>query len=129
MSDVYAKLGWAEKHLADLMDLAHEYLRPGGGDERPIGIQFDNSRPPVVLATFIIEKPVPVEISLHAGDLVHGARSCPLAAKGPLSRRSPPRDVSDYPLGRGMWKASFILGATASACADRYTGCRARLGY
>lgn len=75
MSDVYAKLRWAEKHLADLMDLAHEYLRPGGGDERPLGIQSDNSRPPVVLATFIIEKPVPVEISLHAGDLVHNART------------------------------------------------------
>jgi hypothetical protein len=52
MSDVYAKLRWAEKHLADLMDLAHEYLRPGGGDERPRGIQFDNSPPPVVSRDF-----------------------------------------------------------------------------
>jgi hypothetical protein len=75
MCDVYAKLRWAEKHLADLMDLAHEYFRPGGGDERPLGIQFDNSRPPVVLATFTIEKPVPVEIGLHAGDLVQNART------------------------------------------------------
>jgi hypothetical protein len=37
MSDVYAKVGWAEKHLADLMDLAHDYLQPGGGDERALG--------------------------------------------------------------------------------------------
>jgi hypothetical protein len=75
MSDVYAKLGWAEKHLAHLMDLAHDYLRPGSGDERPLGITFDNSRPPLVVATFIAEKPIPVEISLHAGDLVHNART------------------------------------------------------
>jgi hypothetical protein len=75
MRDVYAKLGWAEKHLADLMDLAQDYLQPGGGDERPLGIQFDNSRPPVVVATFIVEKPMPVEISLHAGDSIHNART------------------------------------------------------
>src|SRR5829696_2926956 len=74
MSDVYAKLSRAEKHLADLMDLAHDYLRPGGGDERPLGIAFDDRRLPVVVASFIIEKPVPVEISLHMGDLVHNAR-------------------------------------------------------
>jgi hypothetical protein len=72
---VYAKLGWAEKHLADFMDLGRDYLRPGGGDERPLGIQLDNRRPPVVVATFIIEQPMPVEISLHAGDLVHNART------------------------------------------------------
>jgi hypothetical protein len=75
MSDVYAKLGWAEKHLADLMDLTHDYLRPGGGDERPLGIKLDDSRPPLVVARFIIEEPVPVEIGLHAGDLVHNART------------------------------------------------------
>jgi hypothetical protein len=75
MSDVYSKLDWAEKHLADLMDLAQDYLRPGGGDERPLGIEFDDRRPPQVVAKFISEKPVPVEISLHAGDLIHNART------------------------------------------------------
>jgi hypothetical protein len=72
---VYAKLCWAEKHLADLMDMAHDYLLPGGGDKRPLGIQFDNSLPPVVVATFMVEKPLPSEISLHAGDVVHNART------------------------------------------------------
>lgn len=75
MRDVYAKLAWAEKHLADLMSLGRHYLRPGGGDERPLGIEFDNSRPPVVVAKFIVEKPLPIEISLHAGDLVHNTRT------------------------------------------------------
>jgi hypothetical protein len=75
MRDVYAKLAWAEKHLADLMSLAREYLRPGGGDDRPLGIEFDNRRPPIVVARFIAEQPLPVEISLHAGDLVHNART------------------------------------------------------
>ena len=75
MSDVYAKLRWAEKHLADYMDLGADYLRPGGGDERPLGIAFDDRRPLLVVARFIVEKPAPVEISLHAGDLVHNART------------------------------------------------------
>jgi hypothetical protein len=75
MRDVYAKLAWAEEHLAELMGLAHDYLRPAGGDERPLGIELDNSRPPVVVAKFIVERPMPVEISLHAGDLVHNTRT------------------------------------------------------
>ena len=74
MRDVYAKLTWAERHLNDLMSLAQEYLRPGGGDDRPLGIEFDNRRPPIVVARFIAEPPLPIEISLHAGDLVHNAR-------------------------------------------------------
>jgi hypothetical protein len=75
MRDVYAKLRWAENHLADLMELARDYLRPGGGDERPLGIEFDQGRLPIVVARFIAEKPVPVEISLHAADLLHNART------------------------------------------------------
>jgi hypothetical protein len=75
MRDAYAKLGWAEKHLDDLMRLAHDYLQPGGGDKRPLGITFDQRRLPQVVATFIVEKPVPVEIGLHAGDLVHNTRT------------------------------------------------------
>jgi hypothetical protein len=75
MSDVDAKLEWAGKHLAEIMSLAREYLRPGGGDDRPLGIEFDNRLPPIVVAKFIAEKPLPIEISLHAGDLVHNART------------------------------------------------------
>jgi hypothetical protein len=75
MRDVYAKLKWAEKHLAEMMSLARGYLRPGGGDDRPIGIVFDNRWPPIVVAKFIVEEPLPIEISLHAGDLVHNVRT------------------------------------------------------
>jgi hypothetical protein len=75
MRDVYAKLSWAEKHVDDLMALGHDYLQPGGGNERPLGITFDQSRLPQVVATSIVENPVPVEIGLHAGDLVHNART------------------------------------------------------
>jgi hypothetical protein len=75
MRDVYVKLAWAEEHLAELMTLAGDYLRPGGGDDRPLGIRFDNRQPSVVVARFIAEKPLPIEISLHAGDLVHNART------------------------------------------------------
>lgn len=67
MSDVYAKLDWADQHLAELVELGRDFLRPGGGDERPLGIGFDDTRRPVVVAKFIVEKPLPVEISLHAG--------------------------------------------------------------
>jgi hypothetical protein len=75
MRDVYAKLEWAEEHVAELMSLAREYLRPGGGDDRPLGIEFDNRRPSIVVAKFIAEEPLPIEISLHAGDVVHNART------------------------------------------------------
>jgi hypothetical protein len=59
MRDVYAKLAWAEKHLAALMSLARDYLRLCGGDDRPLGIEFDNRRPSIVVARFIAEKPLP----------------------------------------------------------------------
>jgi hypothetical protein len=75
LSDVYAKLDWADEHLADLVELGRAFLRPGGGDERILGIEFDDTRPPMVVARFIVEEPLPVEISLHAGDLVHNART------------------------------------------------------
>jgi hypothetical protein len=75
MSDVYAKLRWAEKHQADLMAVGHEYLRADGGDERPLGVEFDYGRPPVVVAKFIVDEPMPDDIGLHAGDLIHNART------------------------------------------------------
>src|SRR4051794_25149046 len=75
MGDVYAKLAWADKHLADLMSLGRDHLRPGGGDERPLGIEFDDSRLPFVVAKFIVETPLPTEIGLEAGDVVHNART------------------------------------------------------
>jgi hypothetical protein len=67
MGDVYAKLEWADEHVAELMNLAREYLRPGGGDDRPLGIEFDNRRPSIVVAKFIAEEPLP-----HRNQLARG---------------------------------------------------------
>ena len=75
MGDVHAKLAWAEWHLERLTNLGRDFLRPRGGDDRPLGITFDHSRPPLVVAKFIAEEPMPIEISLHAGDCVHNTRS------------------------------------------------------
>src|SRR4051812_19530728 len=75
MRDVYAKLGWAKTHVVELTKLGEDYLRPGGGDERPLGVAWDIRRPPMVVARFMIDEPMPVEISLHAGDSIHNTRT------------------------------------------------------
>jgi hypothetical protein len=75
MRDVNAKLDWAVKHRDDLMDLLRDYAKPHGGDARPLGIEFDQRIPGRVEARFIAEKPLPIEASLHAADLVHNTRT------------------------------------------------------
>jgi hypothetical protein len=77
MSDANAKLDWAARHAQAMNDGFIEYARPGGGDERPIGIRFHTPlRPPgLVVAKFIIDAPMPQEISLLAADSVHNART------------------------------------------------------
>jgi hypothetical protein len=76
MRDVYAKLDWATKLHGDMERLFKEYAKPGGGDERPIGIKFhERSKPAgLVVASFIIEEPMPLEMSLLAADVVHNTR-------------------------------------------------------
>jgi hypothetical protein len=55
-SDVYAKLDWATRRHGDMERLFEEYAKPGGGDERPIGIEFRVRDKPagLVVASFII---------------------------------------------------------------------------
>jgi len=52
-----------------------EFARPGGGDERPYGIQLKKRvRPPgLVVATFIVERARPM--SLLAADLIRNTRT------------------------------------------------------
>ena len=131
MCDVYAKLEWAEKHLAEIMTLAREYLRPGGGDERPLGIEFDNRRPPIVVAKFIAEPPLPIEISLHAGDLVHNARTALDHVLGRLKDHFGGDSRSGtFPITESDsdWKGADYRGATANASVARWTDCLAPPG-
>jgi hypothetical protein len=77
LSDVFAKLDWATKRHGDMERLFEEYAKPGGGDERPIGIRFRERNKPagLVVAFFIVEEPMPVEMSLLAADVVHNTRA------------------------------------------------------
>jgi hypothetical protein len=54
-----------------------DYAQPGGGDDRPVGIQFHRrNRPPgLVVGSFIVERPMPREMSLLAADVVHNTRT------------------------------------------------------
>lgn len=54
-----------------------DYLEPGGGDERPVGLNFRRMNKPAggVAVTFTISDAMPREMSLHAADLVHNART------------------------------------------------------
>jgi hypothetical protein len=53
-----------------------DFAKPGGGDERPYGIRFHEPDKPggLVVASFIVEEPMPLEMSLLAADLVHNTR-------------------------------------------------------
>jgi hypothetical protein len=77
LSDAYAKLDWATRHHEQMNALFSDYAKPGGGDERPVGIRFHTrAKPPgSVIASFIVEEPMPREMALLAGDLVHNART------------------------------------------------------
>jgi hypothetical protein len=76
MSDVHAKLDWAARHHDDMLRLFEEIAMPGGGNERPFGVRYRERDKPagLVVAFFIAEKPLPVEMSLLAADMVHNAR-------------------------------------------------------
>jgi hypothetical protein len=77
MRDACAKLEWATTRHDEMLHLFEEFAKPGGGDERPYGIRFHEQPKPagLVVARFIVEQPMPVEMSLLAADLVHNART------------------------------------------------------
>jgi hypothetical protein len=57
-----------------MVALFAEFAKPGGGDERPYGIRYDVRSKPFVVAHFIGEEPMPVEMGLLAADLLHNTR-------------------------------------------------------
>jgi hypothetical protein len=75
MADAFSKLDWAIQHHDRMLAVYADYLKPGGGDKRPVGISFDNSRPPLVVARFTIDEPMPSEMTFLAADVVHNART------------------------------------------------------
>jgi hypothetical protein len=76
LSDVYKKLSWAERCHDQMVERFEEFAAPGGGDERPFGIQFAEPGKPrgLVLARFIVERPMPIEMALLSADAIHNAR-------------------------------------------------------
>lgn len=76
LSDVYAKLDWAARRHEEMERLFEDFAKPGGGDERPYGIRYRARNKPagLVVAFFIVEQPMPLEMSLLAADVVHNTR-------------------------------------------------------
>lgn len=60
-----------------MLDVFKDYLKPGGGDERPCGIKWrELDRPKgFVVARFTIDESMPEAMTMLAADLVHNARS------------------------------------------------------
>lgn len=76
MVDVMAKLDWASALQQRMIDRFAVFASPGGGDERPYGIELRERKKPagLVTATFIVEEQLPVEMSLLAADCIHNIR-------------------------------------------------------
>jgi hypothetical protein len=77
MLDVHRKLDWALQHHTRMADVFEAYAKPGGGDDRPYGIQFLETGHTVgsVVASFMVTEAMPVEMSLLAADVVHNTRT------------------------------------------------------
>ncbi len=77
LRDVYRKLDWAASRHDEMLRLFEEYLKPGGGDERPCGIRWrERDRPKgLVVARFIIDERMPEAMTMLAADLVHNTRT------------------------------------------------------
>lgn len=77
LSDVHRKLDWATGKHDEMLRVFEDYLKPGGGDERPCGIRWRELDKPkgLVIARFMIEEPMPDKMTMLAADLVHNTRS------------------------------------------------------
>jgi hypothetical protein len=76
LRDAHAKLRWATGRHDEMRRVFEEFAHLGGGDDRPYGIQFRRlgKLPGLVVASFIVEEPMPTEMTLLAADLVHNTR-------------------------------------------------------
>ena len=74
LRDVHSKLDWATGKHEEMLRVFEQYLKPGGGDERPCGIRFRGPKA-LVVAFFNIDEPMPDAMPMLAADLVHNART------------------------------------------------------
>jgi hypothetical protein len=77
MRDVFAKLDWAAEKHEEMLSIFEEWLKPGGGDERPCGIRWRVADRPagLLVAFFIVDEPMPSRMTMLAADLVHNTRT------------------------------------------------------
>lgn len=77
MRDVRAKLDWATEKHEEMLSVFEQWLKPGGGDERPCGVRWRSADRPagLLVAFFIVEEPLPGRMTMLAADLVHNTRA------------------------------------------------------
>jgi hypothetical protein len=77
LRDVHRKLDWAMSRHDEMLRIFEDYLKADGGDERPCGIKWREQHKPqgLVVARFIVDEPMPDDMSMLAADLVHNTRS------------------------------------------------------
>jgi hypothetical protein len=111
LAGAYAKLRWAESRHDEMQRIFAAFALPENQNDRPYGILFDARAKPtgLVVATFMVEKTMPEEMSLLAADLVHNAR---VALDHTLART---KDRFGGNPGRG----SFPICATENNWQDR----------
>jgi hypothetical protein len=76
LASANAKLRWARSRHNEMQQRFAAFALPDDPDARPYGIKFDARGKPagLVVATFILEQPMPEDLSLLAADLVHNTR-------------------------------------------------------
>jgi hypothetical protein len=76
LASAYAKLRWAESRHEEMKRVFAAFALPEEPSARPYGIHFRARAKPagLIVATFIVEKPMPEEMGLLAADLVHNTR-------------------------------------------------------
>jgi hypothetical protein len=76
LAGAYAKLAWANDRHEDMIRTFEAFALRDDPDDRPYGIKFDERTRPagLIVARFIVESPMPVTMSLLAGDLIHNTR-------------------------------------------------------
>ena len=76
MQDVHSRLDRAIALHEEMNERFRAFARPGGGEERPYGIELREKAKPagLVIASFIVERPLPVEMGLLAADTIHNTR-------------------------------------------------------
>gem|GEM_PF-5252671 len=74
---VRAKLDWATEKHDEMVRVFEDWLKPGRGDERACGIRWRAADRPagLLVAFFIVDQPMPEQMTMLAADLVHNTRT------------------------------------------------------